>query len=565
MENNMCTFPLESLDLDTESSSANYSSTRYFRMIILELFHGANVIAISGFEARSETGAIIDKSTWRIHEVTNQNASNLAENVLDENPETFWSTDNLSELRGHYITIDMGREHTIGSICYIPVQNTIRTTHGRIKSYALAFYNDHTGWRTVKHGSFNPGNAPQDIVLIQYTDRQDLFFISRKHSHIEDMIDRGFSAPRAEFEPTGLYCSAAGSFYVYIERDLPGNIDIELFIGTMGRQPTPSRYKLTKGANIITPGREGLLYVSTIHPDRKFLVPISFRNVSRSAYYVLGKTTRDEWRLALATSAHIPVAQLSSGKAIIAITVANARKYEDENIDELLHSYNRIISRVDEVCGLNQSDSTTLHWPTQSYYQLNESDSDDVYMYASYYHIGFHRETAHAFITVGGLTRYNGWGPWHEIGHWCQMPVWNWIGTTESTNNVIAAAMESLFGVQPTYIDRYGGREQAESWLERDDKKIETAGNMINFVMFNRLTELFGTGFYPMLYREYRRVFKNPDFIRDTSTSDLRRDMFAFISSKCAGKNLIRHFEYWGFDLSDRTKQRIVDLNYPEL
>lgn len=146
MENNMCTFPLESLDLDTESSSANYSSTRYFRMIILELFHGANVIAISGFEARSETGAIIDKSTWRIHEVTNQNASNLAENVLDENPETFWSTDNLPELRGHYITIDMGREHTIGSICYIPVQNTIRTTHGRIKSYALAFYNDHTGW-----------------------------------------------------------------------------------------------------------------------------------------------------------------------------------------------------------------------------------------------------------------------------------------------------------------------------------------------------------------------------------------------------------------------------------
>ncbi|WP_367084633.1 M60 family metallopeptidase [Pseudomonas sp. HOU2] len=546
--------------------STTSTKTQYFSFVVHEVFHGVNAISISGFEVREINGKFIDKSAWRIHSVSNELQSHPASNLLDGNPETVWHTEEIAPA-GHYVVIDMGKIYEIGSICYIPRQALKSSVNGRVKKYSLSIYTETSEWVSVKSGTFNPGRSPQDIVLSEGNERRDFIFISRKHSHIDDMSDKGFSMARADFECTGLYCISGQQFYIYLENDVPAGVTLELLVGAMhlGENPAPSRFPIKQGENTIIPDRDGLLFLYVIHPEKKYIIPVSFRNVLTAPYYVLGNTTKDQWASMLKNAAMITSAQLFSGKAMIAVSVSKAMEYMEEDIDQLLNEYNRIIDKADEACGINESNYSDggIHLPSDSYYQFNQSSSDRVYMAAASYSLLFHRDVVQVLLSPKVLTAEGGWGAWHELGHAYQLPKMNGYHTVESTCNIISLAVEKMYGITPSWIDRYDGRTQAKEWLKGTNKNFETAGNMVSLVMYNELTELFGANFYPSVYQEYRRLLKDPSFIEDTALPESRNDIFAFMASKCAKKNLISHFDSWGFMLQEKTKVKIRALGYP--
>jgi hypothetical protein len=553
-------------EVQTIARSTTSTKTQYFSFVVHEVFYGVNAISISGFEVREINGKFIDKSSWRIHSVSNELNSNPANNLLDGNPETIWHTEKVSPA-GHFVVIDMGKIYEIGSICYIPRQALKSTVNGRVKKYSVSIYSEASVWVSVKSGVFNPGRSPQDIVLRDGNERNDFIFISRNRSHIDDMSNKGFSMARADFDCTGLYCISGRQFYIYLESNVPAGITIELLVGAMhlDQNPTPSRFPIKQGANTIITDRDGLLFITVSHPDKKYSIPISFRNVLAAPYYVLGKTTKDQWTAMLNSATGITSAQLFSGKAMIAVSVSKAMEYMEEDTDQLLNEYNRIIDKADDVCGMKESNyfDNGIHLPSDSYYQFNQSSSDDVYMAAASYCLFFHRNTVQVLLSPKALTAEGGWGPWHELGHTYQLPLMNGYHTVESSNNIISLAIEAMYGITPDWIDRYDGRTQAKEWLKGTNKDFETAGNMVSLVMYNELTEIFGVDFYPSVYQEYRRLLKDPSFIEDTALPESRNDVFAFVASKCARKNLINHFDSWGFKLQEKTKVKIRALGYP--
>lgn len=559
---------------DAEANAKNYEAltsdqfsvrTRYFSFVVHETYYGVNTVAIAEFLARGDDGKFIDKTLWRIHDVSNEIASDPASNLLDNSAETVWHTSAIVP-GGHYVVVDMGRVYDVGSIVYIPRQSVnYSSVIGRVKNYSLSIYSESSVWIQVKSGTFHPGRTAQDIVIKQGNERFDFALISRE-PHQVDLNVRRMSLARADFDPTGLFCKRGKKFYVYIEHEIPSGVEISILVGTyIFDEKEPARFSLVQGANEITPDRDGLLYIKIVHEAKKHLVSLSFRGVDTAPYYVLGKTTKEQWLSMLLSAAHVTAAQLFTGKAMIAVTVAKAKEWSGENIDRLLSEYNKIIDKADEVCGLNESSHGNggIDLPSEGIYQFNQAGVDSIFMVAGHYALGFHTDVTGFILSVDKLAGQEGWGPWHELGHTYQMPLMNGRYTTESTNNIIALAIESMYGVRPDWIDQYGGRQEAELWLRNANRDFNTAGYMVSLVMYNELTERFGAGFYPSLYREYRRLSKESWFIEGTILPESRNDMFAYVASKCAKTNLINHFDYWGFKLHESTKARIRGLGYP--
>lgn len=538
--------------------------TRYIRMWVVAEMWGQPIASVAGIEVRDAFGAFVDKGGWRIHEFTSEHPTAPAANIIDGDPETIWHTADGITLP-QYFTIDMGRVIDVSSVVYIPRQMQNSTGNGRIKDYILAFHYESSGWQDVKAGTFNPGNAPQDIILKGEFERNNFVFISKPDSFVEDWEDKGLNQERAVFEPTGLYGVKDTHLSVTVG-NLPEGVSCELLVGTYGYGPPPTYIRLSSGYTNRNMPRDGLISVKIIHPTRKFLIPVSLNAGTRMSapFYILGKNTQDEWPKMLRESS-APSALLYSGKAVIIVTKSKAVEFQNENIDALLEDYNRIIDKADDVHGFNQSlyHSNGIHLPSTGNYHFEETDHDGVFMNAGYYATRYHRDVVDRILTRHGLTQ-EGWGPWHELGHMYQMRSMGWENTTESNNNIVSAAIEAMYGVSPTYIQKYGVEEEAIAWLASGSgKKFEEASNNVAFFFFHSLAQSHGGNFYPTLFQAYREVLNDGEFNQQTQTAKGRREMFAFMASKCARRNLVNYLNNWGFHLLPQTINKINALGFP--
>lgn len=114
-------------------------------------------LSVISYDAKSKkaTAAIskhidISKANWKVTKVT---SGNLAEAgaMIDENPQTFWATDeNVSERQE--VVIDMGKEHTIKGFTYWPIQE--RYPFGIITNYEFSLSTNGRNWKQIAKGEF---------------------------------------------------------------------------------------------------------------------------------------------------------------------------------------------------------------------------------------------------------------------------------------------------------------------------------------------------------------------------------------------------------------------------
>jgi alpha-L-fucosidase len=124
----------------------------------------------------------ICKKDWKVVTATFENEEKeKASNIIDENPETFWSTAENTSLTPlpQYIVIDMGQEIEIAALSYLPRQNG---AGGMIKNYQWEVSTDGTTWKTAAEGEFaniksNP--TEQNIILRTPTRARYIKFIGK--------------------------------------------------------------------------------------------------------------------------------------------------------------------------------------------------------------------------------------------------------------------------------------------------------------------------------------------------------------------------------------------------
>ncbi|RKR12056.1 alpha-L-fucosidase [Flavobacterium sp. 90] len=108
------------------------------------------------------------KKDWKIVSTSFENPEKEeSPNVIDENPETFWSTADNTSLTPlpQFIVIDMGEEIEITTLSYLPRQ---MGTGGIVKNYQWEVSTDNINWTTIAAGEFaniksNP--VEQNITL----------------------------------------------------------------------------------------------------------------------------------------------------------------------------------------------------------------------------------------------------------------------------------------------------------------------------------------------------------------------------------------------------------------
>jgi len=89
---------------------------------------------------------------------------NVAANVLDGDPATFWHTrwQPQNDPLPYQLVIDLGRERSLQGITYLPRQDS---PNGRVAQYRFGISDDGTNWTTVAEGRFPPGEARQVVSL----------------------------------------------------------------------------------------------------------------------------------------------------------------------------------------------------------------------------------------------------------------------------------------------------------------------------------------------------------------------------------------------------------------
>lgn len=116
---------------------ANPVTGRYICLEALNSFDGKEYACIAELYIKDEKGERLSREPWKIRYADSEDiktGNRAADKIYDLQESTFWST--LKDVAyPHTIIIDLGKEHTITSIDYLPRMET--TTPGAIKQFKL--------------------------------------------------------------------------------------------------------------------------------------------------------------------------------------------------------------------------------------------------------------------------------------------------------------------------------------------------------------------------------------------------------------------------------------------
>lgn len=113
---------------------------------------------------------------------------NVAANVLDGDPATFWHTrwQPQSDPLPHELVIHLGREMPLRGITYLPRQDS---PNGRVGQYRFAISNDRKNWTTVAEGRFPSGTERQVVTLKEPVRTRYLRFVA-----LSELSDQNFTS-----------------------------------------------------------------------------------------------------------------------------------------------------------------------------------------------------------------------------------------------------------------------------------------------------------------------------------------------------------------------------------
>jgi hypothetical protein len=321
------------------------------------------------------------------------------------------------------------------------------------------------------------------------------------------------------------------------------------------RAPEISReFKLDKPETRAANAFGGLIYIEV--PERAAAPPdaepvqVTIAHAVPAPYFVLGKTTPQQWRDTL-RSAPAPWGELATDKLILTIRSDAIRTLDDPT--SVLEHWNKVMDAT----------ATLAAWPLGR--KSPERIVPDADISAGYMHSGYPIMTGldviPAMVDVARLrTVKDGWGFYHEIGHNHQNPDWTFPGTTEVTVNLFTMhTLETVCGVSKEDATRRALVEPAariKAYLAKPDFAAWQADPFLALAMYAQLRMEFGWEPFRKVFADYRTL---PNDQRP-KTEEQKHDQWMVRMSQATGKNLGPFFQAWGIPTSQAARKSIEDL-----
>jgi len=286
----------------------------------------------------------------------------------------------------------------------------------------------------------------------------------------------------------------------------------------------------------------GLVYIVVDRtqpgPDQK----VVFSNVVRSARYVHGKTSLDEWKKQLQYNA--PWAEIGSDRLIFSVPVAEARKVADPSA--LMDLWDKIIALYSDLDG-----SPIFDRPERIVCDRQISAG---YMHSGYPIMTWMDDSVPLSLDATRLTTQGTWGHWHELGHNRQKSVWTYEGTGEVTNNIFTVYMMYNVAKKPIF-DRLGKETpKFQAYIAKGgDFEQWKSDPFLALYMYMQLVDGFGWDSMKKYFRSYAEDHER--------WNDLQKhDQFLIHSSHVVGRNLSAFFQAWAIPTSEAARDSLKDL-----
>ena len=264
------------------------------------------------------------------------------------------------------------------------------------------------------------------------------------------------NTPTADFRVTGFYAPAHTQLKLQVKGEPAANSALNLLVGTYSRYNNGQDlglFKLSAGENILNVGDAGgLVYVQytvDAYPTHTHALTLTFgEGFVPTPHYVLGKTTKADWKNQLKTYTTTPDVVMESKRSFMVFSRENALRWQDNDQDSVLKAADQILDAEDAISGLDGS--SEIHRRNTNQFLMTQAE--DGWMYATNLRVAFSEGAApYAFtpLITGKLPDSgDAWGVWHELGHLHQQ-AWTWDALGEVSVNIYALAAERSMGVKP--------------------------------------------------------------------------------------------------------------------
>lgn len=391
--------------------------------------------------------------------------------------------------------------------------------------------------------------------------------------------------PLPDFIPTGLEAAAGSKLIVYVNATDLRYTTPKLIIGTPGLEGYHESQKvvLKSGFNEINVKDSGLIYASYTKSSPPFGVENAeftiTQGFSRVPYYRLGKTTNIDWKNQLKAYSNAKKVVQESDRAMLVFNMDAALRYQNDNQDLTLRTYDSIIKAEDDLMGLDNSypnGETDKFIKDLNSFRVNkflivQTQEGCDNLYANEYFVGVPYvatknctnnpsilATTLAYIEKIMFTsaiKDHYWGAAHEIGHQHQQLWMKWIGIRgEVTENIYAlAAKRELTGNTRSPGSDVDVKAYLNKANPKDFSKLEFYDALY---MYHQLWLAYGDNFYINLHKLVR-ASKSFDNYESSSTN---LQAFILYSSVVSGDDLTDFFSRWGWDANAGTVGEINQL-----
>ncbi|MEF3303203.1 M60 family metallopeptidase [Paenibacillus sp. GYB003] len=326
-----------------------------------------------------------------------------------------------------------------------------------------------------------------------------------------------------------------------------------------GRVPLVVNHrKLTPGKIEINSPYGGLIYLIPLKAKANFKAVVQISGAVEAPYFVLGKTTPEQWEAIRGKTPAVPFAELQGDR--IVLTVPSELIRNVTNPEQLMRTWDDIYDSYDELVGLlpDRAMPHTAH-------KLNRRYVADAQISSGAMHAGYPIMLPYSYaaqLLDANYVRSGAWGFWHELGHEYQQRTWTWGDVSEVTVNIFSLFIQEKFG-NASELLKVGGDgknyyDRAIPFATSADpaKKYGSLGNYERLVMFKQLQLAYGWDLYTRIFEAYREM----------PQSDIQGtvDTFAFVASREAGEDLSEFFGKWAIGLTPSGKARIGALKLPK-
>ncbi len=377
---------------------------------------------------------------------------------------------------------------------------------------------------------------------------------------------RGDRGPASDFTPTGYYLPPNTTLHIRVEQVAQGTGTPTLLVGSYSRYESkwdPTSVPLSFGDNTIrSDAHGGLLYVRYNAQDdvqARGQIRLTLTNGHKPhPYFLLGKTTNQEWHAMLDEWHEAPDVVLVNEGAIVVASMSKALEYRNENQNLLLRLIDEALQAEYAISGLDGS--APEHQRNAHKLVMTETDKDDTFMAATWYRTWYHRSVVNHILTVPGF-RDDGWGPWHELGHHHQQDAWTWEELGEVTVNIYSLAAERAMGAAQSRLARDGVWNDVAAYLALPDSERDynapSTGVFVRLAMFQQLWLEYGDAFFQQLHKKTREDRPN------VSERNAKMRYFMVQASQLSGNDLSQFFRKWGLRAGDAVYEDISALGLP--